>query len=107
MDIQRIRNLTTRKLHTHISDVYKDIEFLTSEPGVMTHQLPAAVRALQPFLKERLTDARFWDERYDTAHTGDIEMTPLSDHELKEFWQAFGVELAGMWAPEVSAGGTR
>ncbi len=107
MDIQRIRNLTTRKLHTHISHVYRDIEFLTSEPGIMTHQLPAAVRTLRPFLEKRLTDPRFWDERYDTAHQGDVEVHPLTEEELEVFWPAFEVELAGMWAPEVSTGGTR
>eukprot|EP01008_Symbiontida_sp_HLA12_P000737 NODE_174_length_1166_cov_2.128476_g171_i0.p2 GENE.NODE_174_length_1166_cov_2.128476_g171_i0~~NODE_174_length_1166_cov_2.128476_g171_i0.p2 ORF type:complete len:111 (-),score=12.21 NODE_174_length_1166_cov_2.128476_g171_i0:451-783(-) len=97
MDIQRIRNLTTGKLHTDISHVYQDIEFLTSEAGIMTHHLGAAAVALRPFLVERLTDARFWDGKYDTSHQGDVEVHPLTEEELKLFWPAFEQGMANFW----------
>ena len=67
MDIQRLRNLTTGRLHTHITDVYQDIEFFTGEKGIMTHMIPNAHRALEPYLREAVTDARlddvFWPNR--------------------------------------------
>lgn len=31
MDIQRLRNLTTGRLHTEMAHIYQDIEYLTSE----------------------------------------------------------------------------
>ena len=88
MNIQRIRNLTTGILHTKMSDIYEDIEFLTTEPGIMTHMLPAANAALQPFLKKQLLDPRFWDDKYDTTHTGDISLNPMNEEEKVAFFAA-------------------
>ena len=54
MDIQRLRNLTTGRLHTKMEHIYADIEHLTGAEGVMTHQLPNACRALEPYLREKV-----------------------------------------------------
>lgn len=78
MDIQRLRNLTTGRLHTDITHVYQDIELLTGAPGLMTHQIPNAMRALEPYLQEHIQDSRFWDGKYDVTHIGEIEV-PVMD----------------------------
>ena len=90
MDTQRRRNLTTGRLHTKMEDIYKDVEFLTGAEGVFTHQLPNAFRAMQPWLRERVTNARFWDEKYDTTHTGETAIEPMTEYEQAEFWKRYG-----------------
>lgn len=89
MDIQRLRNLTTGRLHTEIGHVYQDIEYMTGELGIMTHMLPRALNALEPLLRSRSMDARLWNGEYDTAHVGDVEVKPLDDRELAAFWSAY------------------
>ena len=74
MDIQRLRNLTTGRLHTDIGCIYEDLGIITGETGLMAHMLPRAMRAVEPWLREHITDARFWDGEYDTTHTGEFEL---------------------------------
>lgn len=71
MDIQRLRNLTTGRLHTEIGHVYEDLEVITGDKGLMTHMLPRVARAVEPWLREHVTDPRFWDGEYDPSHTGE------------------------------------
>jgi hypothetical protein len=74
MDIQRLRNLTTGRLHTEMSHIYEDLGAITGENGLLTHMLPRAVNAVEPWLREHVTDARFWDGEYDVTHTGEYEL---------------------------------
>jgi hypothetical protein len=74
MDIQRLRNLTTGRLHTDIGCIYEDLGMITGESGLMTHMLPRAIRAVEPWLRKHVTDARFWDGEYDTTHTGEFDL---------------------------------
>ena len=74
MDIQRLRNLTTGRLHTEIGHLYQDLGAITGETGLMTHMLPRACRAVEPWLREHVTDLRFWDGEYDPGHVGEIEL---------------------------------
>jgi hypothetical protein len=80
MNNQRLRNLTTSRLHTCIGDVYEDIKFLTGV-SVMTHQIPEMLKLLQPYLKNKLADARFFDGEFDLSHIGDTDIEPMSDGE--------------------------
>lgn len=89
MDIQRVRNLTTGRLHTKMEDIYADVEWLTGAKGVMTHQLPNALRALEPYLREKVAEARFWDGEYDTAHTGEIDIPPMGSEDLEKMWRRY------------------
>lgn len=89
MDIQRLRNLTTGRLHTKMEDIYADIERLTGEEGVMTHMLPNACRALEPYLREKAPDERLWRDEYDTTHTGEIDVPPMDESERKTFWERY------------------
>jgi hypothetical protein len=74
MEIQRLRNLTTGRLHTEMGHIYQDLEEITGEKGLMTHMLPRIMRAVEPWLRVQITDARFWDGKYDTTHTGEITL---------------------------------
>lgn len=92
MDIQRLRNLTTGRLHTEVGFIYEDIEYLTGEKGIMTHMLPRAMRALEPALRDQVKDARFWEDKYDTTHTGDVDVRPLNADEMAAFWAAYNAQ---------------
>ena len=86
MDIQRLRNLTTGRLHTEIGHVYEDLEAITGEQGLMTHMLPRACRAVEPWLREHVTEQRFWDGEWDTTHTGEFSLPePTEDDRAAMF----------------------
>lgn len=89
-DIQRVRNLTTGILHTEMQHIYEDIESITGTKGVMTHHLGMASTALQPFLKSKITDQRFFDESFDTSHNGFVDIPEMNEFEKSDFWQLFG-----------------
>ncbi len=50
IEAQRLRNLTTSRLHTDIGCVYEDLGIITGETGLMTHMLPRAMGAVEPWL---------------------------------------------------------
>ncbi|WP_374335419.1 hypothetical protein [Methyloversatilis sp.] len=87
---QRMRNLTTGKLHTQMQDIYEDIDAITGVPGVMTHMLPHACSALQPYLKKYATDPRFYDGSYDPSHVGEVMIPVMSAEEKDAFFKRFG-----------------
>lgn len=89
MNIQRLRNLTTRRLHTQMADIYADIEYLTGAEGIFTHMLPNAVQALEPYLREKAPDPRLWDGKFDETHTGEVDVPPMAGEDLKQFWQRY------------------
>lgn len=101
MDIQRLRNLSTGRLHTNMSDIYQDIEYLTGEKGVMTHMLPNAIRALEPYLRKWVPDAKFWEDVYDTAHSGEVEVPPMDETERKVFWERYGAQPSPLVGKQV------
>jgi hypothetical protein len=88
-DIQRLRNLTTGKLHTKIDHVYEDLEKIIGESGIMTHMIPRVMKSVDPWLKENVHDARFWDGKFDTSHTGEIELPTPTDEERKSMFERF------------------
>ena len=89
MKIQRLRNLTTGRLHTEMQDIYEDIEFITGERGVMTHNLPNAAKAIEPWLREKVTDPHFWDGKFDITHIGEIDLKPMNAEEKAAFWTRY------------------
>lgn len=89
MKNQNLRNLTTGRLHTHVDDIYEDIEFITGDEGIMTHHLGMACKAMQPWLREKITDARFWDGAFDLTHEGETEIIPMNAEEKKAFFVLF------------------
>jgi hypothetical protein len=89
MDVQRLRNLTTGRLHTRMEDVYLDIEYLTGVAGVMTHQLPNALFSLEPWLRQMVADQRFFDGQFDPMHTGQIDVPPMDGEARKAYFGRF------------------
>ena len=89
MGVQRLRNLTTGILHTKIEDVYQDIEILVGVEGVMTHQLPNATKALEPWLREQVDDSRFWDGKFDQTHAGSFDGDPMTAADRAAFWERY------------------
>lgn len=89
MDIQRLRNLTTCRLHTEVGHIYEDIDTLTGTPGVMTHMLPNAMRSMEPWLREVAPDDRLWNGEYDPSHVGDIAVPVMTHEERAAFFQRF------------------
>lgn len=85
MDIQRLRNLTTGILHTDMNHIYIDLENITGQKGLMTHMLPRAARAIEPWLRKHVTDPRFWNGEYDTTHAGEFQLPTPTDEDRKEF----------------------
>jgi len=83
IDFQRLRNLTTGKLHTDIGHIYEDLEIISGEEGIMTHMLPRFNKAVKPFLQKYVTDERFWDDTFDTSHTGEYRL-PIPTAEERE-----------------------
>ncbi len=83
MKSQRLRNLTTGRLHTEMTHIYQDIEYLTGMKGVMTHMIPNVMRAMELWLKEKVADNRFWDDKYDVNHQGEFEIQAMTNEEQK------------------------
>ena len=83
METQRLRNLTTGRLHTDMSHIYEDLEFITGMEGLMTHMLPNVMRAVEPWLKEKVTDEKYWDGEHDPEHVGQFELQPMNESERK------------------------
>ena len=81
MDIQRLRNLTTGRLHTEVGHIYEDLGEIIGESGLMTHMLPRAMRAVEPWLREHVKDERFWDGKFDTSHVGDFKLPESTERE--------------------------
>lgn len=92
MDIQRLRNLTTGRLHTDIGHIYEDLETIIGESGLMTHMLPRVCRAVEPWLREHVTDQRFWNDDYDTTHTGNFELPTPSDEDRAAMFELYNAQ---------------
>jgi hypothetical protein len=89
MDIQRLRNLTTGRLHTEIGDIYQDIEYITGMDGLMTHMLPNVMRATTPWLKNKVVGEEFWNDEYDTSHVGEYHLPPMDACERDEMMERY------------------
>jgi len=89
MNAQRLRNLTTGRLHTKMEHIYEDLGIITGETGLMTHMLPRAMRACEPWLREHITDPRFWDGEYDTTHTGEIELPESTEQDRAAMFERY------------------
>ena len=69
--------------------IYQDIEWVTGEKGVMTHMIPNACRAMEDYLREQVTEERFWDSKFDLNHIGEIELKPMNEDEREQFWERY------------------
>lgn len=76
ISIQRLRNITTGRLHTEVEHIYEDLGIITGQQGLMTHMLPRVMEAVRPWLKRatKSMDGRLWDGRFDDRHVGIVEL---------------------------------
>lgn len=108
MDIQRLRNLTTLRLHTKMEHIYEDLELITGMGGLFTHMLPRAMRAAEPWLREKIKDARFWDDKFDVTHVGEYELPTPTEEDRVEMLKRYMAQpnpLAGKPVVIVNTGG--
>lgn len=89
MNIQRLRNLTTGKLHTTMEHIESDLADILGVKCLFTHQLPAAARAVEPWLRKKIKGERFWDGKYDTSHTGIVELPVPTKAERDAMMRSF------------------
>lgn len=90
MNAQRLRNLTTQRLHTTMSDIEEDLLFLTgTEGGILAHQLPNVMRAIEPWLRQQVTEPRYWNDKYDTDHVGEYDLRPMDDAERAAMFERY------------------
>lgn len=101
ISVTRLRNLTTLRLHTSMDDICHDIEFIVGEDGMLTHHLPAAGKAIQPWLEEKYKAQypTLFDGEYRQVD-GNIELLPMTDQERKAFWVRFMEESKKIWHRE-------
>ena len=65
---------------------------------MMTHMIPRALQAVEPWLREHISDPRFWDGKYDPKHTGEVALpdpTPEDRAAMVERYRAQPNPLAG------------
>jgi hypothetical protein len=89
MDIQRLRNLTTSRLHTEVGHIYEDLETIIGEKGLMTHMLPRVMDAVEPWLREHVTEQRFWDGEWDKTHAGEYELPEPTEADRAAMFERF------------------
>ena len=90
LETQRLRNLTTGRLHTKMGHIYQDMETLTGMEGIFTHMIPNISRAMEPWLKEQVKDERFWDDEHDTTHVGNYDIEPMTKDEQTLVMKRYG-----------------
>ncbi len=89
MDIQRLRTLTTNLLHTEVEYVYKDLEMITGQNEVMTHEIPNLLRSIKPWLRRVVTDELFWNNKYDPRHIGEFELPEPTEEDRQEMLKIY------------------
>ncbi len=84
--IQRLRNLTTGRLHTNMGDIYVDLQAIFGDTGFMTHMLPNLLDAALPWLRSIGLDARFFDDAHDPSHVGTITIQAPTAADRAAMW---------------------
>lgn len=93
----KLRNMTTGILHTNIGDVYEFLEKYLGAEGIMTHQIPSACRALEPFLKAKLSEEWFTKVWEKDGLDEPAQITDLTQEEKKIFWESYGEFASALW----------
>jgi hypothetical protein len=61
--------------------VYEDLDFITRGGGIMPHMIPRVMEAVEPWLREKITDPRFWDGKFDPEHVGEYPLDCMTEAE--------------------------
>lgn len=89
MDCQRLRNLTTGRLHTNMGDIEADLCWITGEKCLFTHMLPRAMQAVEWWLRDCVADPRFWDDQYDPTHVGEYYLPEPTQDDRKRMTELY------------------
>jgi hypothetical protein len=90
-DEKRLRNLTTHRLHTKLNHIYEDLEWISGETGLMTHMLPNMLEAVEPWLRQHVTDEEYWDGTHKRNAKGTYtlpEPTPEERNQMKKRYKS-------------------
>jgi len=78
--VQRLRNLTTRRLHTHIGDVCEDLETILATP-IAIEEIAIGIRAITPWLKKQDLPSTYWDDSKDQRNQSIYYLEDMSAEE--------------------------
>ncbi len=81
--------MDAQRLHTEMDHVYQDLERLTGMGVILTHMIPNAMRAIEPWLKEKVIDPRYWDGEYDPEHLGEHPISPMNKVEQAKMLERY------------------
>lgn len=105
IDIQRLRNLTTGRVHTDLDHIYEDLEVILGVTGIRAYQLQQIYEAVEPWLRKHVTDSRFWEPRIpstrritggcdagelDATHTGELTLPEPTVEDRAEMLKRVG-----------------
>lgn len=80
---QRLRNLTTERLHTNIADIYEDLMAIVG--GFF---LPISISAVHTsvlkWLKTLDLDPKFWEDEFDPDHVRETELPEPSQDQREQ-----------------------
>lgn len=93
----KLRSITSGILHTDIGDVYKFIQEYVGFDGIMTHEIPSAIRSLCPILRTKLPEEWFSEEWITIGLEEPVELPELTEKEKDLFWNNYGVLRVGAW----------
>lgn len=85
---QRLRNLTTGRLHTQMQHIYDDLGRITGQE-VMEHIRERAINAVEPWLRQVVSDERFWNGEYDPEHVGELELPDPTEEDRQLMTERF------------------
>lgn len=88
---QRIRNLTTNFIHTHINHYLNDA-FLIMGFGYKEVNMARFIIALDAYLSSIVSDDRLWNGVMDRNDIGDIEVKKMNQKEQQIFQQQYATE---------------
>ena len=71
--------------------------------GLMTHMLPRAMRAVEPWLREHVKDERFWNGEWDQTHTGEFELPESTDEDRAAMFERYKAQPNPLAGKEVIA----
>jgi hypothetical protein len=80
----------------HISE---DIKIITGQTGKDRGRCgrgPNLYNAIQQYLREKITDTRFWDGKHDPTHTGDIDVPTMGRADQEAMWKRYTEEQERM-----------
>jgi hypothetical protein len=91
MEIQRLRHLTTGRLHTKEEHVCEDLGIIIGAM-FLNHMIPRGIRAIEPWLREHVIEPRFWNDEHDPMHIGELELPMPSEAERKLMLERYAAQ---------------